>query len=357
MSIAVIRSLDAMEALAPAWSRLQASSPFATWTFVQGWLAHFRATATPFVIVQTDAAGELVGVAPWAIVAGRNGARRLTGVGGADAGYHDPVVRAPGDLPAFSGLVASALRKHRKAWDILALTLRPEASSPLLEALPHVGWSLAATIPWEQHSVIAMPGGWEPYLADRARRFDDARRRERKLAQVPHRYYLASPDEADAALTDLFRLHAANLAGKGDWEHLYGFLRSIAATAVASGDAIVLILEIEGRRAAIDMLLRAGPVAYGLLRAFDPDFRQYGAGILLTLWGLELMCHLGIRAVDCGAGHHEWKERFRNHELATIGVQVPVSPLGWSALDWAWVGRYASQRLEWARKLRQRLAS
>ncbi|MBM3269199.1 MAG: GNAT family N-acetyltransferase [Candidatus Sericytochromatia bacterium] len=357
MPIELVRDLPTLEALAKGWTSLPADHPFATFGFARAWLAHFRESAEPFAIVRTDGTGTLDAVAAWAIVTGPGGTRLLTGVGARDAGLHDPIVRHAKDMPAFAGDIAGALRAARGQWDLLALVLRPAASGPLLASLPRVGWTMAAPVPWEQHAVIEFAAGWDAYWAERSRHFADTRRKARKIAQRPHRFYLASPARARDLMPDLFRLHAENLAALGDWRELYLFLATYLPDAVARGDACMPILEIDGKIAAIDLLLRSGPCCYGFLRALDPEFRHLGAGIALTTWALEKLAGDGVRTVDCGAGQHDWKARFATGALATVCVQVPVTPAGLLALDRAWLRRYASHRLSWARRLLARPAA
>lgn len=330
LRVEIARSLAALSRWEAAWSGARVWSPFAGWTYVTEWLARNR-DAQPFVLLVTDAENCLVALAPWCVQ--RRGVRVLTGVGGDDAGFHDPQVLRAGYEAAVWAEVLSVLKREHRGWDLLTLTLRGDRPG-LAQTLRGLGWVEQVSPAWCQRAVIELDDGWDAYWEPRARSFESTLRRIRKLQQLPHRYVEARAGDCDGILDLLFAWHDQRLGELRDWSGVYAFLRGYARRAIATGEASLYGLELEGKLAAIDLLIRTPGAAYGVMRAYDPDLAPLAPGHALTIWLLERLCAEGVTRVDCGAGLHAWKLSFQTSLDPSVRLQAPSTLRGVMRIEW-----------------------
>lgn len=329
MRVEILRSLPELYAF-DEW-RTMPTPPFASWAYLIAWLSHAPDTVEPYVVVLRDGE-QVVGVAPWVRYRTPWG-RVLSGAGEV---AHDPVVRAPDALPA----LVEALGQRRGDWDLLRLSLE---AGDLPLALRRLGVTTLAEVEWQHRSRVRFEGDWEAYWADRSCHFQGNLRRWRRLNEHPHRFLTTSELDIDASLDALFQLHAERhpMTPRSS----YSITRSLAHEAERHGRLCLFVLEIDGTYAAIDLAVRSGDTAYGLMKAYLPDYASLGAGMRLTLWGFETMYRAGVRLIDCGPGVHEWKQHLRTEVLGTRLVQVAVRPAAIALLDWKAIGRSCLQQL------------
>lgn len=332
MKIDLVRSIEQLRPFREAWSALPSTNPFGTFDFAEDCLRLCPAQ-TPFVIVLSDPDG-LLAVAPWAIERGR--LRRLTGIWGEDAWFHDPIIRPAGEKQAAVGLVR-ALLDHRKEWDSLHLNLRAEPEHPLLGELKRLGMVLERQIGWRQHRIMDFSDGWEAYWNGRSPSFrKKLRSLQRKLAEVPHRFLDVDAENLESLLDAIFRLHHARLGALRDWAPTYALFRGMALRAFESGTLTLSALEIKDQTAAVIMQIRYGDTGYGILTAFDPAFADLSVGTLLMMRSLERACRAGCRRIDPGGGDDEYKVRLHSAIQRTVLLDAasPASVRGRAALFW-----------------------
>jgi CelD/BcsL family acetyltransferase involved in cellulose biosynthesis len=277
-------------------------------------------------LVVTDEQERLLAIAPWVRLRDALGMRRVTGLGGEDSWYHDPWLFPGADPEAVAREIAATLRAAKRHWDLLELILRPGQSPSLVDALKRLGWSSASSIPWRQHWTIAWDDTWETYWRGRPGTLrKNISNRMKRLQEVPHRFYQATPDAAKALLPELCRFQSTSRHGLRDWEAYHAYMCLLAEDMLERNQGIMFVLEIDGSPAALQFQSRHGDHVYGLLRAFDSEFERYSPGSLLAIWSFETMAQLGIRSVDLGPGHDDWKRNLRTASEPTVQLRVGSS--------------------------------
>lgn len=292
----------------------------------------------PFVILISDEEG-WAAIALWCLQRDGLGIRRLTGIGGADAWYHDPWLIRPGKEEAIAEALAAALREARRDWDLLDLVLRDALSAPLLKPLRKLGVSCAERIDWRQHQSASLGEDWEAYWNARPKQVRElVRRRGKKFEALEHRFLEADPETLEPLLDGLFALHQARWKAERDWSAYYQGIRAIAREAMDRGELCFYALEAEGRVLAYELLVRCGARSFELMRIVDPspDYASLSAGSMLTAWALERMHAAGVREVDMGPGQHEWKAGLQTHLTGTVslGVARPGRAIALAHLSW-----------------------
>jgi CelD/BcsL family acetyltransferase involved in cellulose biosynthesis len=129
--------------------------------------------------------------------------------------------------------------------------------------------------------------------------------------------------------------------------HTERFYREIAAWAEAQGELVLAFLRVGGRPIAFDLCLESAGRVYVLKGGFDPAFRRYGPGMLLT--------HESIRrAFERGRASYEllgdadryklvWTRTVRERmRVQVFNVDSVAGGLSWAA--WAY-GRPAARRI------------
>ncbi len=326
MPCTLITDVAPLRRLASQWASLPPSTPFMSGGVLQRWLDLPSRHGDPFVVVVTDDQSRLLAVAPWVRLRDALGVQRVTGLGGEDSWYHEPWLRPDADPEAVAQQIAAALRTARRQWDLLELVLRPRQSRSLIDALARLGWSSASEIPWRQHWTITWEVDWETYWAERPSALRSIiTSRMKRLKQVPHRFYEAGPEAARELLPLLCHLQAISRPGLRDWEAYHAYMRLLAEDALDRNQGRMYVLEIDGATAALQFQSYHGDRVYGLLRAFDPTFERYSPGSLLALWSFETMHKHGVRWVDLGPGHDDWKQKVRTASEETLRLRVGSS--------------------------------
>lgn len=321
MQTIIIRTLEELRVLKDRWSSKTMSTPFASWEFVHEWLERYD--AKPFVIVVTDDAGHWLALAPWCILRGPGGLRILTGVGGYDAGYHDPVSWASGEA-IVSNLIES-LQRYRRDWDLLKFNLHSDVKVPLLHQLQRLGWVIAEQEEDRQNAVIEIGESWEAYWNGRSKEFRKSMRRlHRKLSELPHCFEVATPATLDRLLDELFRLNSERWGDERNWEPYYDFLRAYSHQALLRQGIVLNALTIGDRVVAVDLIMRSQEYAYCIMGTYHPDFAHLSVGHLLANWTMEQMHRSGVTRIDLGAGNYDYKARLKTGNSSTLMVHVPT---------------------------------
>ncbi len=324
MQTTILRDMTDIRALSHGWSESAAPSPFSGWSAVESWLVQRERETEPFVILVGDE-GRWVAAAPWCLERDRWGIRQLTGIGGEDAWYHDPWILRPDKEEEIVQALIAALRSARQDWDMLQLVLRDATSSSLIKGLGSAGLAVTERIDWMQNQTAILGEDWNSYWAARPSATRElVRRRGKKLSALNPRFLEADAGNLEPLLEAMFRLHAERWHGERDWRGYYRYIRAIATEALERGDLHFYALEAEETLLALELLVRCGDRAYELLRIIDPSprYSAYSAGSLLTAWAFERMQQCGVREIDLGPGHYDWKSALETHRTETVKLAV-----------------------------------
>lgn len=283
LSPTVIETAAELAAIEPDWWELWRRVPGATPFTAPAWLLPWWRTFSPGQL-RTYAirdGSRLLALAPMFVEDGPHGRRLLPlGIGLSD--IYD-VLLDPDRGDAESAL-ASTFWTDRPDWDVASLEALPDGASALSLAAP-AGWR-DDTCAQEARPILPLPAREDPLRSVPARK-------RRKLRMAQHRVErrggvveTVRAGEEGAFLAELFRLHGARWATRGEAGVLAGGqVRAFHAAALPAlaeaGLAVALRLRIDGETAGAYYGLRSGDAAYAYLGGFDPRFSFESPGTVL----------------------------------------------------------------------------
>ena len=284
LSIELVRSEAALEALAEDWSvlwRRTQAPPFLAPAWLLPWRRVFQ-TGSLLSAIARDGS-RLVALAPFYLEDGALG-RRLLPIGIALSDYLDILIDP--DYPQAGPAIAEAF-DAAKDWDVWSLEELPPGASALSLPCPR-GWHEST----EKQS--ACPRLELPPSVDRLReRIPGPRLRKLRTAHNRagrHGGFIIEPVEADSAprfLQELERLHGARWASRGTSgvladEDIRRFHAAAVPALIEAGLARCSLGWLEGRVVAAYYGLCDGRRAFGYLTGFDPEhaFESPGAVIV-----------------------------------------------------------------------------
>ena len=124
MHVAPPSNVEELAPLAACWNALAAGVPFRSWDWCSIWWRHYDNDAEWFTPTVRDAAGELVGIAPWYVsrVAGRGRVVRFLGSGEVASDYQSILCRAGCEDEVTAALADWLTGEALGQWDLLELT-------------------------------------------------------------------------------------------------------------------------------------------------------------------------------------------------------------------------------------------
>jgi CelD/BcsL family acetyltransferase involved in cellulose biosynthesis len=315
LAVHEVTTAAGLEALRREWSALwdadPDAAPFQTPEWLLPWWAHLGGGEL-WTLALRDRAG-LAGLAPLFVWQG-GGARQVTLLGN---GISDRLglLAAPGRGREVAAAVLAHLAARASRWDTADLRdLAPD--SPLL-SVPLPPGLLAVVEEDEPGAVLALPGSVAELAASPAgkqlARLAYPRRRAGREGGLSAER--AGGASLDAMLDDLFRLHGARWAGRGEPGVLAGeavrrFHREAAAGLLARGLLRTYALRIGGRTAAVHHGFHARGRAWYYLGGFDPAFARLSPGHLAVAHAVEQAVREGMGEMDFLRGRegykHEW---------------------------------------------------
>jgi CelD/BcsL family acetyltransferase involved in cellulose biosynthesis len=365
-AVEVRRDDDCLTELRTEWDdlygRCATATPFQSGAWLDAWWRTYGTPGRLRVVLVRDG-GRLVAAAPL-MLRYRWSCAVLTPIGGALSDFTDVLVDDTVAAEATGRLVRALLA--RRDWQVVDFAeTRPGAAAagPVRVAWPgrhrvqpaSLCLELAAT-PMED-LVRELP----------AHTRKTVRRRVNQLGRLDLDVRQAGAGEADRAVADLLRLHAAQWQGRAInsahlsprfAEHLTRAVRDM----LAAGQAELLEYRIAGRLMASNLVVVGPDLAGGYLYGADPELRDMvDITTLLLATTLPLAHKLGCSTMSMLRGAEPYKMRWRPHEARNQRVLLarPGSPraAGYFAAVRARGGavRLAKERLPWLRTVRDRV--
>ncbi|WP_448188026.1 GNAT family N-acetyltransferase [Azospirillum sp. sgz301742] len=298
MRIVAVRTLPALQALAPAWAALWRRVPDTTpfqhpaW-LVPWWRAFAHGALWVLALHQGD---RLAGVLP--LYREEDGTLLPLGVGTTDwldALVEEGVPLAP-LIAALPGLTGCTRVEFPGFPDWSPLRLLPTPPGAREEAGPD-----------EPRPVLPLPAALP---ASQVRNLRHTRNRALRTGAVE--VETATPTTAPALLEALFRLHAARWAERGGQGVLAdpavrAFHRAAVPALAEAGLLRLYGLRIGGRLAAVHYGLGDGRRAYYYLGGFDPELAPLGPGVLLLGHAIDAAAGEGGREFHFLRGREPYK--------------------------------------------------
>jgi CelD/BcsL family acetyltransferase involved in cellulose biosynthesis len=319
-------------------SRSEANTIFLTWEWISSWWESYgRAQGTLHIITVRDAAGALIGLAPFYRRTQRWAPPRpvrtlhLIGDGSWDSDYLDIILVKDREEEILSGLW-KYLTNDKGSWNLLRLSGVPQDSATLrwLKRTDDEGETVSRTenIPC---SVTDLPGSWDTYLGLLKPRFRTKIRSTLRELDASHQIRFRSVEtdqERKAGLQKLFELHGKRWAVKGTGG-VFGnsakraFYERFTKQFLDRGWLAFDFLEVDDKVVACQMCFRYVDTQFLLQEGFDPEFASESVGIALRALVFKKAIEQGVRQYDflAGVGRHktQWLARVKHSETIAVG--------------------------------------
>ena len=320
--IRVVRDLAEFERLEQQWDAFVDSvgrpSPF----LVHGWLVErWRRVGDAAVVVSTRNE-RIVAAVPLSLARSR-GVRIGAFLAGPYAGLDLPL--AEGESPDVARAVLAEARRLVNVLEVFGLADDSMFERAWQGRLPLIRLSGAP--------VLSMEDGWETaYRRRTSSKFRNQHsRRLRRLCDVGQVEFTTARAgaELDEALDESFRLHSLRWLARKDAD-LSGYaseagraFHRAAARRLAERDLVrVSVLRLDGRPISFHYWFAYRKVMTVHRVAFDPAFKDYSPGILVTLRAIEEASAEGCIRVNFLRGEEEYKLRLADE----------VEPVYWTAV-------------------------
>lgn len=272
--------------------------------------------------------------------------RRLCALSNYYTTFYSPLLGPTAD----AGLRAcAAWLRERAQWDVLELMplCQGEAALPALEqAFGAEGYAVSRYHCFGNWFQRTEGVSYEQYLAERPSKLKETlRRRANKLSkEKTHRYVLITDERGlEQAIADYQAIYAKSWKQP---EPFPEFMPALMRLAAREGWLRLGLLYVEEQAAAAQLWLINGGLASIYKLAYDPQFKQYSVGSLLTA---HLMRHIldvdKAQEVDYLTGDDAYKRDWMSERRACFGLQLINRH--------TWRGRLLLARNSLARQIRR----
>ena len=326
--------VTAVASLATEWDELAdraGASLFLRPGWIEAWGAAFGHDVQALTV--RDEGGGLVGVLPFVAPRGRL-------VTASPTNWHTPVFGPVAGSAAAHEALAAALLARRSAWVDMAFL---DGGDPGLAAWRRIAAQRRARV--VERTVMRSPlvvlegGDFEAYRAGLSRRLRKAlgrlTRRPADEGEVAYAFESPAPgDRLDALLEEGFRVEGSGWKSENGTAivsrpETLRFYRDVAAWAAARGTLVLAFLRLDGRPLAFDMCIEEAGASNVLKGGFDPDFRRFSPGTLLTAASIERAFGLGLSSYELLGSEDDYKLAWTSTARDRVRFQAfPPSPAG-----------------------------
>ena len=329
-----------MAALAREWDDLLEQSRQRVYFLRSGWNLLWWRTFRPFgarlfLVTARDEAGRLAGLAPLYLStlrsAGIPHVRELrfigTGVYAHTSEFLDVIAR-PGAESQVAAAVVELLEQS-DAWDRLSLRDMP-SSSPVLPYL-RSRFSAASVSPGCRAHFIGTAGNWESVLGGLSRSTRKNLNYETRRLHQSHTCEfrrVRRPEELEAALDALVRLHQARWHSRGEpgsfaIEGVDSFLRGAARIGLSEDRLRLWTLVVDGEVAAALIGFFEGGVIHYFQAGFDPAYARYSLGrVMLGLCIRDSVNDPAVREFNFMGGEGAYRDHWTHDCRETVTLTL-----------------------------------
>ncbi len=337
----LLGSVDELDAIAPAWDALadDARRPTCTSVWLIGWARrHVAPGALRVVVVRS--VGEVIGVYPAALTAGRAGVQRLELLGTGTTSGIEPLACA-GREDEVARAVVTALAGTRPRIDAVTLEGVP-AGSP---------WPALLTRHWpgarerllfqeivEPEPLITLQGeDFEAWMVTKSGNFRSQIRRARRTLERDGGAVRRTADAAELErdLAAFVRLHEGRWEGRGGSAVVDAPVQAMLADAcpvlLAQDRLDLWCVDHEGETIGAQLWLRGPAVSTMWLSGSDDRHAAVRPSMLIMAQVVQDAYARGLDVVSLGAGGQEYKLRFSDAQdaiawwtLLLPGPRLPI---------------------------------
>ena len=200
MRVTRLENIEQCQAIAAAWDCLAHGNPFRRTAWLHSWWEHMRPAGELYVLQVTDAAGEVVGIAPWYLDHSLRQGRtvRPLGSGGVCSEYLGILSTTEHQQQVIAALAEWLCEAARgtlgmsSRWDLLDL-VSVDTNDTVMQSFLHQLKSHGCHV--HQRAAMscwraALPGSWKEYLAKLSKPY---RKRSRRIVRTVLEPGVASP--------------------------------------------------------------------------------------------------------------------------------------------------------------------
>lgn len=338
LAVKMVATLDRFRALRCDWDALIAAntacSIFQTWQWLYSWWEGFGRGHELKILVATDEAGRVCGIAPLMIgrAVGVFRLRSLEFIGGHSAAseYLD-FIAFPGREEAIATAFLDAIFESGD-WDLLRFYQLSEASATLRLVGEQANARALHVLPIERQPslYVPLPATWEEYMATlRPHARKNLRRYRRQIESDPE-FQGVDDSSTPEAIAEFERLHHARMRDAGrvtsfESDAFRSFHAAVAARCRERGWLSVLLLRYGGRNVAALYGFALHGRWFFYNSGFDPAMASKNVSALLLSYGIERCIQAGMKEFDF-LGPGEYKERWGVEERGKVSFAVTRRP-------------------------------
>lgn len=325
----------------PDWNRLAGDEPFRSWEWLVSWLESYHADIEILVVLVRDDEEQLIGIAPWFVMVSKSRGRVIKMIGDgkvcsdylgilcADEHTEDVVA-------ALAIWLTEAMRGEHGdsyAWNVLDFEGVRTNDHSVFRLVEKLGLAESTSISEFFTWAVALPEGWESYLATRSkRRRYHLRKIEREnIATGKAKLRIAETQDQVADFTkSLIHLHTlrrAELGCPGCFanDRFAKFMDLAIQRLHAAGRLWLTRLEFEGEPAAASVGIRTEQALYLYQSGFDPRFNK--AGWVQNILSMQHAIEAGMTTFDFLRGDEEYKSQLGAEPVPLCRIQVTAPKL------------------------------
>jgi CelD/BcsL family acetyltransferase involved in cellulose biosynthesis len=347
--VSSVRIHESISSVATEWDALAdrvGASPFHRPGWIAAWEGAFS-EGRPVQVLTVEDGGDLVGAVPIL--------KRRTAIS-SPTNWH---------TPAF-GPVAASNEAHEALAEALVALRAPridisfiDSEDPGLSALRQKARTRRVVERTAMRSpYVPLDGDFETYKASLARKQrKELGRLARRLADegtVEYAFEDGSQN-LDELLDEGFAVEGSGWKAEGgsaivSSEDTRRFYRDVARWAASRGTLVLAFLRLEGRPLAFDMCIEEAGASNVLKGGFDPEYRRFGPGTLLTATSIERAYEEGLRSYELLGKEDAYKLAWTSSVRERVRFQAfSGSPAG-RVSHLAWTrGRDLAKRAQEAR--------
>lgn len=326
---------DDLPAIADEWNALAADVPFRRHEWLATWWRHYRRPGDElFVVGLRDAAGLLVGLAPWYARRSRWAGRVIRSLGsGKVCSEYLTVLCQPNAAAAVALRLAEWLVDEAcDRWDLIELNGVEHDETALAALVGQMRLRGHVVHQRRQHSTwrVELPDSWDEFLSrlsgKRRSRIRAAQRRMLDGRRAAVRSACSSA-EVHEGLVLLQRLHEERRQSLGDTgcfstPRFQEFLHDAAQTLLQSERLQLDWLEIDGRPAAVEFKIVGGDTVYYYQTGMETSLAGESPGWLLQIASLRRAIDEGYRAFDFLRGDESYKSAWGARPCALADLRI-----------------------------------
>lgn len=327
LAVTVVRSREEFAALEAGWrsilDRASLSSPFATWEWVEAWLATIGRRTELFIVVVREGSA-VTGIAPLCKAPGGS----ATFIGAPQNDYGGVLVPAGRD--DVLGAIARTIRDNIRELGPVVFDEMPDDTSQwreLARALREAGCRIRVDL---AGTCMLMPlsdgdAARKVYYKKNIKNYINWFERQGELTFA----FCEDPDDALRALEDLFEQHVER------WDdtpfpsafhdpEVREFYRRFLRSLHASGHARICSLDLDGEHLAMYLYLRYERRVYMYKPTFNIRHRDHSPGQVILRYILDDALDGDAKpdALDYGRGDEGYKTRFATEPRSSWRVTV-----------------------------------